>query len=319
MVKRSTLAIQLTLAALLPSFLLWGAPRTLICNSGFAGIAASEHPNIFSASVNEAWPALWQSAEKLFDRNQQITGYSAHALHLIESETERSFDLFYSSVEDAAGRLQGVSCTVIETTIEQQAERERQGRLAAEERLRLAHDAGVIGTFEWIPATGHIIGSATYNAIWGFEPGACLQVDMLVDLVDEADRPLLGNAVGVKRLNPLAYAEYCFRKADTGEKRWLARRGEIVGDGVSAPQRFVGIVFDITERKMIEQALVKTELEVSERNGFIKLLLDSTAEGFYSIDRDGATTLCNRAFLRMDGSRFPVEYCVHPIWHEGRL
>ena len=34
---------------------------------------------------------------------------------------------------------------------------------------------------------------------------------------------------------------------------------------------------------------------------WLRLVLDSTGEGFYTVDRDGETTLCNAAFLRMLG------------------
>lgn len=36
-------------------------------------------------------------------------------------------------------------------------------------------------------------------------------------------------------------------------------------------------------------------------SAYLRQLLDSTAEGFYAVDRDGVTTLCNRAFVEMLG------------------
>ncbi len=77
-------------------------------------------------------------------------------------------------------------------------------------------------------------------------------------------------------------------------------------------------------------------LKPSEQERFLRLVLDSTTEGFYSIDTEGHTTLCNAAFLRMlgygsasevigrklhgeihhmhpDGSAYPVSDC--PIYN----
>ncbi|MFX5493901.1 PAS domain-containing protein, partial [Acinetobacter baumannii] len=36
-------------------------------------------------------------------------------------------------------------------------------------------------------------------------------------------------------------------------------------------------------------------------NAFVRQLLDSTDQGFFSIDREGIVTLCNAAFLKLLG------------------
>ncbi len=276
----------------------------------------------------------------------------------------RLLDFVYQPVRDGSGAVTGIFVEGVDVT----------ERAAVEERLRIAHEAGGVGTFEWFPATDALIASDTYRALWGFAPDVELTVSMAVELVEPQDRHLLANATKVNRSNPLAYAEFRIRRADTGEKRWLARRGEVLGDGIARLRRYVGVAFDITERKLVEEALASTERQVYENTEFIRLLLDSTEEGFYSVDRTGATTLCNRGFLRMlgfrheaealgrklhdvihhshgdgsayprelcpiylaaqtgqaahvehefffriDGSRFPVEYRVHPIWRDGQL
>jgi PAS domain S-box-containing protein len=122
---------------------------------------------------------------------------------------------------------------------------------------------------------------------------------------------------------------------------------------------------DVTEQTLAQQALRESE-------AYLRNILDSTAEAFYAVDREGATTLCNRAFLellgfehendaigrklhdvihhshpdgspypkgdcpvyrsastgepahvtgevffRLDGSSFPVEYRVSPLYEAG--
>jgi PAS domain S-box-containing protein len=52
-------------------------------------------------------------------------------------------------------------------------------------------------------------------------------------------------------------------------------------------------------RDRTEERLTTETLRDSQSN--IKLLLDSMVEGFYAVDRDGVTTVCNQAFLRMMG------------------
>jgi PAS domain S-box-containing protein len=84
-------------------------------------------------------------------------------------------------------------------------------------------------------------------------------------------------------------------------------------------------VADITERRRAEEALRESKEKV-------RLLLDSTAEAIYGVDRDGNCTFCNSSFLRhmryekeedllgknmhklihhthVDGTEYPVEKC----------
>jgi len=46
---------------------------------------------------------------------------------------------------------------------------------------------------------------------------------------------------------------------------------------------------------------VRAEAEVAESRSFLSDLLRSSGEAFYAVDREGTTTLCNQAFLRMTG------------------
>ncbi|MDN3625462.1 PAS domain S-box protein [Methylobacterium isbiliense] len=116
------------------------------------------------------------------------------------------------------------------------------------ELLRVAQEAGSVGAFEWYPETGRFVVSDVYRRLWGLPPDAAVTADMLLARVHPDDRARSAVARLPTHDNPLEYAEYRMRRFDTGEERWLARRGEImrVGDG---PRRFVGVAFDITEQK----------------------------------------------------------------------
>lgn len=293
--------VHLTLDASLPTFLIWGADRILVYNAAFAELAGMRHPAAFGGLLDSVWRELWRWDDNVFETSYRGAITTFHDQHLGVADDSKWFDLFYTPVRDDDGQVGGVSCVAIETTLRMQAEQSSEERATAEERSRIAHDAGGVGVFEWFPATDAMIVSNTYRKLWGFDDNVEVTASMVVDLVHQADRHLLGTALEENRINPLAYAEFRIRRGDNGELRWLARRGEVIGDGLAEPRRLVGVAFDITERKLVEEALAATELQVHERNEFIKMLLDSTEEGFYSVDRDGATTLCNRAFLRMLG------------------
>ena len=87
--------------------------------------------------------------------------------------------------------------------------------------------------------------------------------------------------------------EYRLRRAD-GVYRWAIDAAAPRFDPDGKWLGYVGSVIDIDDRREAEQALRDSE-------AYVRLLLDSTAEGFYAVDRDGRTTLCNPAFLAMLG------------------
>lgn len=77
----------------------------------------------------------------------------------------------------------------------------------------------------------------------------------------------------------------------------LRRNGEefpvelsITATGEAGSRVFVGYLRDITARREAERSLRDSE-------AYIRLLLDSTTEGFYAVDRNGTTTQIGRAHV----------------------
>ena len=139
---------------------------------------------------------------------------------------------------------------------------------------------------------------------------------------------------------PLARA---VRKGDIVEDaRWRIRRpdgSEIVAIGSARPLidagRQIGAILTLRD----DSERFDAERRVRESEAQVRLVLDSAAGAFYSVDRDGNTTLVSRGFLEMmgfareseamgqklhaiihhshpDGSRYRVEQC--PIYQCAR-
>ena len=79
-----------------------------------------------------------------------------------------------------------------------------------------------------------------------------------------------------------------------GERFWANGEMTVLRDEADVALGFVKVLRDRTEQRLAAEALRKGEDDT-------RLLLDSMAEGFYAVDCDGVTTLCNAAFLRMMG------------------
>jgi two-component sensor histidine kinase len=137
----------------------------------------------------------------------------------------------------------------------------------SEARLRLSQEVGRVGSYEWRIATGELYASDVTLGIWGLPPDASPTLSQAAAMIHPLDRP---DAMAV-RLDPLGSqtgaAEYRILRADTGELRWIARQAEIIRDADGRPERVVGALFDITERKRAEE---HRELLINELNHRVK-------------------------------------------------
>ena len=243
--------VELILRVRLPMALLWGQDGILLYNDGYRNIAADRHPAILGSKVEDAWPEATELNRHVLE--VVLPGGTLHFddLHLVLQRNcqpeDGWFNLDYSPVIGADGRPAGVLAVVTETT----------EALRTEQRLRLAQESGGIGAFEWYPDTGRMVVSKEFRKIWGFAPDAVVTDRLLLEQVEPQDRAATGPARR-EQANPLEYAEYRIRRADNGELRWLARRGEVVLTP-GGQRRFLGVSIDITERKQAEEALRASE------------------------------------------------------------
>ncbi|WP_348751838.1 PAS domain-containing protein [uncultured Aquincola sp.] len=157
--------------------------------------------------------------------------------------------------------------------------RAREALRTSEERLHVAQQAGSIGSFELFPQRGEVAVSASFCALWGLPVAPVVTVQQLVALVHPDDVALL--AVDTTPTpQRMAYVEYRIRRADDGAFRWLARRGEVVADPRGGPPRYLGVCYDITERR-----LATDQLATSQQS----LLLATEAAEIGTWDLDTAT------------------------------
>ncbi|WUR11918.1 PAS domain-containing protein [[Empedobacter] haloabium] len=195
----------------------------------------------------------------------------------------RYLDFVYQPLRAPDGSVTGVFVDGVDVT----------DRIITEERLRMAQQAGGIGSFEWFPATGKMMVSGQFRRVWGLAEDVEVTQDLLVAMIDEQDRDRVGpNRLGSD--NPLAYSEYRIRRADTGEVRWVARQGEVIEGATEAQRRYVGVAFDITQRRQIEQ-----ELRTSQDR--LAAIFGQASVGLTELSLDGRFQRVNGALCRMLG------------------
>jgi PAS domain S-box-containing protein len=161
-------------------------------------------------------------------------------------------------VTNQAGGLEQYMGTAIDITERKRAE---VGMRNAQERLLAALDAGQMGTWS------HELGD---DAIWMDD--ACLRIwgrsqqeiaeggrDAVLSYIHPDDRPLLQAATLASLTQdrgPLV--EFRVQRAD-GNQVWLSARGTVEHDAQGKPLRVLGVSADITQRKVAEEAQLRSQ------------------------------------------------------------
>ncbi|QDM24694.1 PAS domain S-box protein [Tardiphaga sp. vice154] len=261
----------------------------MIYNDAYAVFAGRRHPQLLGSDVLQGWPEVADFNRNVLEvvRGQGKT-LAYRDQHLILWRNGQAEDVFvnldYSPVLDANGNPAGVLALVRETT----------ERVYTEQRLRIAQQAGHVGTFEWYPESGKLDVSDEYRRIWGLGPDVTATDKLLVGMLHPDDRELAGPSKTAMD-NPLEYAEYRRIDPATGEIRWIARRGEAVSTLGTTGRRFVGIAYDITD---IKEARRLTDLSEAKWRG----LFEQMNEGFFVGEavRNGAGRIVDFIFAEIN-------------------
>ena len=168
----------------------------------------------------------------------------------------------------------------------------------SEEQTRFALTAANgVGTWDWDNPKNLIFANSKFALLYGVDPdqariGASMAEFKRHIHPDDQSRVESRINEAIQTGDDFA-AEYRLVQAD-GSVCWVSTIGRCNFDDAGRPSRFPGVAIDVTVHKQIEA-------ERHRQDEYLRLLLDSTAEAFYAVDRDGLTTSCNRAFLQMLG------------------
>jgi len=186
---------------------------------------------------------------------------------------------------------------------------------SSDERFRLAAQAGRMYAYEWDVATDMVTRSGEYLNVLGLSgPETQLTRAQLSARIHPDDRALFIDTVSqVTPETPASRISYRALCPD-GSVIWLEKNARAFFDEQGRLQRMVGMVVDITNRKLAEEAHRESEDK-------LRLLLDSTAQAIYGIDLEGRCTFCNPACIRTLGYQRDEEILgknMHHLIHHSR-
>jgi diguanylate cyclase (GGDEF)-like protein/PAS domain S-box-containing protein len=167
-------------------------------------------------------------------------------------------------------------------------------------RLQLALEAAHMALWDSVLAHGQVDGSSVN---WSAEGAALLGLKAaplkqafaaFLDCVHPDDRARVRDVLqeGVERRDSYAL-EYRVLWPD-GSEHWVAAKARVFCDAAGQPERTLGLIWDISERK-------RSEALLAERKELAEVTLASIADGVITTDAHGKTRYLNRVAEELTG------------------
>jgi PAS domain S-box-containing protein len=194
---------------------------------------------------------------------------------------------------------------------------------ATEARIRAAQEAGRVGAFEVDIATGRCVVTPEFCRLFGMPVTEELPTTAIEAAVLPEDRHIASNAASLADGTAAHDSEYRIRRLDDGTLRWISRRGAFDWDAIGKPVRWLGVVQDVTERKLVETrriALVSlgdtlrdvetTHDVVEAASRILGQTLSASRAGYGVVDRAAGTLTIARDWASSQGQRIAGSYSI---------
>jgi PAS domain S-box-containing protein len=209
-------------------------------------MADGNHPQLYP-------PAHWERIALAADEAMRSgTPYELDVEMLTPAGSRKWITARGAPRRDEQGRIVGLHGTVQDITERRQAQ---QALRESEERLRLAVEAGKMFAYTWEAATDLITRSGESSQILGISAGTPLTGQQVLAKVHPDDRERLLAAINaLTPEHPQLIVSYRTIRPD-GSVIWVERCSRAYFGENGAPARIIGMVADVTERKLAEEAL----------------------------------------------------------------
>ncbi|WP_237709106.1 PAS domain-containing protein [Sphingomonas elodea] len=235
--------------------------RFVLANPAYLAIVGRE--SVVGQSVAEALPEIVEQGyvtvlDQVFQSGEPYRAINRDVMLQRRPDTEperRVLDFVFQPIKDATGASTGIFVSANDITERALAE---DALRRSEERLQLALNASTgIGTWDWTAESGRVTGDERFAALFGIDPQRVSNggnFEAVLNFIHPDDRMRIAMEVRQSIANRTALKlEFRVVRAD-GAVRWLLTQGRCTFDAEGRPVRFPGVSFDITDRKLAEEA-----------------------------------------------------------------
>ncbi|WP_392480799.1 PAS domain-containing protein [Nostoc sp. C110] len=164
----------------------------------------------------------------------------------------------------------------------------------SEEQLRLTLEFNHIGLWDWNVETGEVLWNNNHFRLLGLKPETSAAYQLWRDCVHPEDVERIEQAV----LNALAEhinfkGEYRVIYPD-GKVHWLTGKGRGVYNEAGDPVRMLGVIIDISDRKVLER-------ELAHKQKLLDAFINSAPVGVSILDRELRFSFVNEALAEING------------------
>ncbi|ESQ83484.1 hypothetical protein AEAC466_12475 [Asticcacaulis sp. AC466] len=164
-------------------------------------------------------------------------------------------------------------------------------------QLQMAQKVGGIGVFAVNAGADQITVSEEFCTIFGIPVAPAASLEEISKLVLPEDQTARSTPEDRARGTTQLETEYRIRRPSDGDIRWIYRRAEFTRDEEGRAQHLIGMVQDITERKM-------AALRLKESQDYLNLMLESVQDyAIISLDEAGRIVLWNPGAQQIFGYR----------------
>lgn len=250
------------------------ATRALIesASQGIVGVDSEGHMVIVNAMTERLFgyrreELLGQPFELLVPANPRTRPMAL----AVESQARRkdgsqfAVEISLGTAETAHGRLSVNFITDI--TARSQAEA---ALVEASEHRRMALQAGGLGAWDYRFESGEILWDERCRDMFGTAAGSETTYEKALACVHREDRRTVDRAMdqALHRVRDGAYHEEFRVVWPDGSVHWIASHGQVYFEGEGSQRRaarFVGVNFDITERKRVQADILRLNSELEQR------------------------------------------------------
>lgn len=238
-----------------------------------------------------------------FDEEPQILRRIQQGESVEHFETKRitkdnqilDISLTISPIRNTSGKIIGASKIARDITKQKQTE-----RAITENQLRLniAIQAAELGTWEYDVITGATTYSDRYLEIFGHQASRELTRESVLDQIHPDDVLMRNQAVknAIEQTGTMSFDARII--VNQNEVRWIQAKGKLVYDEDNVPVKLMGTIMDITDEKIFNDKLQKSEL-------LFKTISNASPVGLWMTDISGQNVFVNDTWIKWTG--LPLE------------